>query len=113
SAALDKVFGAASRARILAQYPASAYPTPRLAFVQVTTDSEFTCQSRRVARVFAKRQQEPIYRYIFTQGQENDPALKAARAPHTVEHAFLFPGRYKPTDGEAAVGRQMVGYWTR
>jgi len=113
TAAIDKVFGAASRARILEQYPAKAYPTPRLAFMHVTTDAEFTCQSRRVARAFAKAQKEPVYRYVFAQGQENDPALKAAGVAHTLEHAFLFPGRYRPTETEAAVQRQMVGYWTR
>ena len=113
AAAIDRVFGAASRERILANYPAKSYPTPRLAFMQVTTDSEFACQSRRVARAFSKIQREPVYRYIFTQTQENDPALKAAGVPHTVEHAFIFPGKYKPTEAEVMVQRQMVGYWSR
>jgi para-nitrobenzyl esterase len=113
AAALDKVFGAASRERILAEYPVKSYPTPRLAFMRVTTDAEFTCQSRRVARAFSKTQREPVYRYIFTQAQENDPALKLAGVVHTVEHAFLFPGKYQPAEAEAAIQRQMVGYWTR
>ena len=30
------------------------YPTPRAAFVRVTTDAEFACQSRRVARDFGR-----------------------------------------------------------
>jgi para-nitrobenzyl esterase len=113
AAAIDKVFGAGARERILAQYPVKSYLTPRLAFMQLTTDSEFTCQSRRVARAFAAKQREPVYRYIFTQAQENDPALKAAGVPHTVEHAFLFPGKYQPSEAESAVQRQMAGYWTR
>jgi para-nitrobenzyl esterase len=113
AAAIDKVFGAALRERILAQYPVKSYPTPRLAFMRLTTDSEFTCQSRRVARAFSKMQREPVYRYIFTQAQENDPVLKAAGVVHTVEHAFLFPGKYQPTDAEAAIQRQMAGYWAR
>jgi para-nitrobenzyl esterase len=111
-AAIDRVFGTASRGRILANYPAKSYSTPRLAFMQLTTDSEFTCQSRRVARAFSKMQREPVYRYIFTQAQENDPALRAGGVTHTIEHAFLFPGRYKPTEVEGAIQRQMVGYWT-
>src|SRR5258706_5977062 len=53
------------------------------------SDSEFTCQSRRVARAFSKTQREPVYRYVFTQAQENDPALKASGVAHTVEHARL------------------------
>ena len=113
AAAIDRVFGAASRERILANYPAKLYSTPRLAFMQVTTDSEFTCQSRRVARAFSKMQKEPVYRYFFTQALENDAALKANGVSHTIEHAFLFPGRYQPTEAEAAIQRQMVGYWTR
>jgi para-nitrobenzyl esterase len=113
AAAIDRVFGAGSRERILAQYPLKSYPTPRLAFMRVTTDSEFTCQSRRVARAFSKTQREPVYRYIFTQVQENDPALKAAGVAHTVEHAFLFPGKYQPTEAEAAIQRRMAGYWAR
>jgi para-nitrobenzyl esterase len=113
AAAIDKVFGAVSRERILAQYPVKSYLTPRLAFMRVTTDSEFTCQSRRVARAFSKMQREPVYRYIFTQAQENDPALKAAGVAHTVEHAFLFPGKYQPAEAETAIQRQMAGYWAR
>jgi para-nitrobenzyl esterase len=113
AAAIDRVFGAGSRERILAQYPLKSYPTPRLAFMRVTTDSEFTCQSRRVARAFSKTQREPVYRYIFTQVQENDPALKAAGVAHTAEHAFLFPGKYQPTEAEAAIQRRMAGYWAR
>jgi para-nitrobenzyl esterase len=113
AAAIDRVFGAGSRERILAQYPLNSYPTPRLAFMRATTDSEFTCQSRRVARAFSKTQREPVYRYIFTQVQENDPALKAAGVAHTAEHAFLFPGKYQPTEAEAAIQRRMAGYWAR
>jgi para-nitrobenzyl esterase len=81
--------------------------------MQATTDAEFTCQSRRVAKAFAQKQKEPVYRYVFTQRQENDPALKANGATHTIEHAFLFPGRYQPTEPEAALQRVMVRYWTR
>jgi para-nitrobenzyl esterase len=39
--------------------------------------------------------------------------LKAAGVAHTVEHAFLFPGKYKPTEVEAAIQRQMAAYWVR
>jgi para-nitrobenzyl esterase len=113
AAALDKVFGPASRERILAQYPMKSYPTPRFAFMRVTIDAEFTCQSRRVARAFSKTQREPVYRYIFAQAQENDPALKAAGVPHTIEHAFLFPGKYTPTQAETLIQRQITGYWAR
>jgi para-nitrobenzyl esterase len=90
AAAIDKVFGAAARDRILRLYPARAYPSPRIAFAQVTTDAEFTCQSRRVARVISKVQREPVYRYLFNHVMENDPEVKALGATHTGEHPFLF-----------------------
>jgi len=61
----------------------------------------------------SKAQQQPVYRYLFTQALENDPALKADGVTHTIEQAFLFPGGYKPTEAEATLQRQMVSYWTR
>jgi para-nitrobenzyl esterase len=62
----------------------------------------------------ASVQKEPVYRYLFAHSLENDPALKSARASHTIEHAFLFPQRrYAPTDNDRIIQRQMVDYWTR
>jgi para-nitrobenzyl esterase len=114
-AAVEKVFGAAQRDRVLTQYPASSYPSPRAAFVRVTTDAEFTCQSRRVARTLFKAQKPPVYRYVFAHAQDGDPALKAGGAAHTLEHAYLFParGKYQPTAADTTIAKQMAGYWTR
>jgi para-nitrobenzyl esterase len=115
AAAVDKVFGREARDRIVALYPASAYSTPRRAFAQVTTDAEFTCTSRRVARALSEAQQKPVYRYVFNHLLENDPQQKALGAAHTVEHPFLFgwKGSYRPGDRDRAVQRQLVAYWTR
>jgi len=115
AAAIDKLFGTRARDRILAVYPANAYPTSREAFAQLTTDSEFTCQSRRVARALFQAQKEPVYRYLFNYALENDPELKALGPTHTVEHPFFFAwqGKYRPSDTDRAVQRCMVGYWTR
>jgi para-nitrobenzyl esterase len=114
-AAIDKVFGAQARDRILALYPVGAYPNARRAFAQVTTDSEFTCKSRSVALALSASQQSPVYRYLFNQPLENDPTLKAYGATHTVEHPFLFAwqGTYRPTDTDRTVQRRLVNYWTR
>jgi len=113
--AIEKVFGSAARDRILTMYPLSNYTTPRAAFVQLTTDAQFTCQSMRVARVLFGVQEQPIYRYIFVHSLENDPELKALRANHTIEHVFFFPwqGRYRPSAADLAVQQRMIGYWTR
>lgn len=115
AAALDKLFGIAARERIIAVYPARAYSSPRAAFAQVTTDAEFTCQSRRVARALASSQRQPVYRYMFKHTLDNDPVLKARGASHTIEHPFLFAwqGKYRPSETDLAVQRLMTGYWTR
>ena len=88
---------------------------PRDAFAQLTTDAEFTCQSRRVARALFHAQTEPVYRYLFNYALENDSELKALGPTHTVEHPFFFAwqGKYRPSDADRAVQREMVGYWTR
>jgi para-nitrobenzyl esterase len=115
AAAIDKVFGAAAREQILQLYPASAFASPRHAFTQLTTDAEFTCTSRRVARALTRAQTKPVYRYLFAQALENDPQQKALGPNHTIEHAFLFgwQGKYQPTDADRVVQRQTVLYWTR
>jgi para-nitrobenzyl esterase len=109
------VFGAAHRAAILKLYPASAFASPRHAFAQVTTDAEFTCTSRRVARALTRAHKTPVYRYLFDHALENDPALKTLGPAHTIEHAFLFgwQGKYHPDDVDRTVAHQMVGYWSR
>ncbi len=114
-AQIERTFGAAARDRILAAYPVADYPTPLKAFIQLTTDAQFTCTSRRVARVFSAAQKEPVYRYLFTHTMENDLQLKAVASNHTMEHAFLFPiaGKYKPLESDLTVQKYMVGYWTR
>ena len=115
AATIERVFGAAARDRILKRYPTSAYPSARAAFVQATTDAQFTCVARRVARTLSKAQKEPVYRYFFDHALENDPQLKALGANHTIEHPFFFAwqGKYRPTETDLAVQRRIVGYWVR
>jgi hypothetical protein len=36
---------------ILRQYPAATFATPKEALARLTTDAEFTCEARRIARV--------------------------------------------------------------
>ena len=80
-----------------------------------TTDALFTCQSRRVAQRWPRRQSEPVYRYLFDHTLANDPAQQALGAVHTIEHAFLFgwDGDYRPTAADLAVQRLMVARWTQ
>jgi para-nitrobenzyl esterase len=115
AAAIAKVFGQAQTERIVAEYPLNTYVTPRAAFVKLTTDGEFTCQSRRVARTFASVQDAPVFRYRFSHTLENDPEQRALGPVHTAEHPFLFnwQGSYRPTATDLEIQRHMVGYWTR
>jgi para-nitrobenzyl esterase len=68
-----------------------------------------------VARALSRAQTQPVHRYVFAHALENDPELKALGANHTVEHPFLFAwqGKYRPTEVDRTVQRQMVLYWTR
>jgi para-nitrobenzyl esterase len=111
TSAIEKAFGPESRDAIAAQYPVSAYPNPGRAFMTLTTDALFTCQSRRVARTMAAAQTEPIYRYIFAHSLQHDPN----GASHTVEHPFFFGwrGTYRPTETDLGIQRRMINYWTR
>ncbi|RXZ32332.1 carboxylesterase family protein [Oxalobacteraceae bacterium CAVE-383] len=113
--AVSKVFGSAQADRIVAQYPLDQYETPRAAFVQLTTDGEFTCQSRRVARTFADVQSEPVFRYIFNHALENDPEQKALGPTHTAEHPYMFnwKGTYKPTQTDLDIQKHIISYWSR
>jgi para-nitrobenzyl esterase len=115
AAAVEKVFGAKNRDPILAIYPARGFATPRAGFVKLTTDAEFTCQSRRVARTLQGAQNQKVYRYRFSHLLGQDPEQKARGATHTIEHAFLFAwhGTYKPGPLDAAIQSEMVGYWTQ
>lgn len=114
AAAIAKVFGKAAATRIVETYSAAAFPTPRAAFVKLTTDALFTCQSRRVGRTLSSMQNQPVYRYLFSHALENDPQQKALGAVHTVEHAFFFPwqGSYKPTATDLDIQQRMITYWT-
>jgi carboxylesterase type B len=96
-------------------YPMSAYGTPRAAFVKLTTDAEFTCQSRRVARVLAAAQRQSVYRYRFNHLLAADPEQKARGVTHTGEHPFFFAwsGSYKPSQLDSATQSKMIGYWTQ
>jgi len=111
--AIARVFGAAQVARIAQAYPLSAHASPRDALVKLSTDALFTCQSRRVTRALAAHQAHAVYRYLFDHALENDPALKAQGAVHTVEHPFFFAwqGSYQPTAADLAVQRELVSRW--
>jgi para-nitrobenzyl esterase len=112
-AALAPVYGAETAPRIMAMYPLGAYPTPHAALMQLTTDSFFTCQSRRVARRLARSQAEPVFRYLYSHALDNDAGQRALGAVHTIEHVMFFPwqGKYQPAAADRTVQAAMLERW--
>ena len=112
-------FGALLGALVLAQYPVTAFTSPRAAYVAVTTDARFVCTARRVARAVAANQPEPVYRYHFTHPLDNAGAIfKAYGAYHGLELFFVFRsltevGSYVPSAAELALADAMGRYWNR
>ena len=107
-------YGAIANA-VLAHYPPT--PTPRLAYVRLTTDARFVCPSRQIARKADAGQTAPVRRYFFSY------APNALGAVHGLEIPFVFGtfdgivtpnGQpYQPTATDLALSSAMQGYWTR
>jgi len=100
----------------LAQYPVREYDTPRLALIAMTTDAQFVCPSRTIARTAATSQQEPVFRYFFTQRLSRLPG-SALGAFHGLELFYIFQRLglvqgYPPTDHDLTLQAAMLGYWT-
>ncbi len=119
-AAVYDLFGQPLGDQVLAAYPVSNYATPRLTFVDVSTDYRWICPARMVARAVVNSQNEPVYRLLFTHAQSNPPAATALGAWHGEELMFLFhsftsgvSGLFTPTAAELAMSDQMIGYWSR
>jgi carboxylesterase type B len=114
------LFGQTLGDQVLALYPSSSYPTPRDAFVAVTTDYRWLCPARQLARAAANSQKEPVHRFVFTHAQSGPSVATAQGSWHGEELQFIFHsftsgafGTFVPTAGELALSDQMIGYWAR
>jgi para-nitrobenzyl esterase len=101
----------------LAEYPVREYGTPRQALIAMTTDAQFVCPCRTIARAAAASQQEPVFRYFFTQRLSRLPG-SALGAFHGLELFFVFQRlelvqSYRATKDDLALQAAMLGYWTR
>jgi para-nitrobenzyl esterase len=102
----------------LARYPSSAFPTPRAAYVRLTTDARFVCPAREIAKAADAGQSAPVHRYFF---QYRQPSPFGA--VHGLDVPFVFGtfdaiklmngSSYQPTATDLAVSAAMQGYWTR
>ncbi|MEU6067549.1 carboxylesterase family protein [Streptomyces sp. NPDC047082] len=115
-AALIKAQYPAEAAAILDTYPASAYPSPNVAYSAVGTDRFFACPARGDSRLYSGR--VPVYAYEFND-PEAPPFIPAPHTPqgafHASELAYLFPmDSLRPlTPAQRRLSVTMTGYWAR
>ena len=117
-------FGSGVADEVLSLYPLSDYSSAAYAVIIVDTDFNMSCEVRSVARVATGANREPVWRYFYTHGFENDLSLAPFGAFHTAELFFLFgnfddskqPGGgivYTPSAADLAFSRSLMAYWTR
>ena len=101
---------------ILARYPASAYPSPDLAYATEKTDSLYSCPAHADDLLYATR--VPVYAYEFDD-QHAPPFFDAPTsipqgAFHASEVSYLFPFHdLAPlTASQQQLSSAMVGYWS-
>jgi para-nitrobenzyl esterase len=100
----------------LAQYPAADYPSPRAAYIQLTTDARFVCPSREIAGAVDASQLEPVYRYFFQYRPSPRGAVHGLDVPYvfgTFSAIVLNGLAYQPTATDLALSAAIQGYWTR
>ncbi len=102
--------------RIPAAYPVAEYGSPRLAFTALTSDANFICPARRIARAAVRGQAEPVYRYFFTYPPNNaSPAVRALGAVHGMELFYVFNALdaqgYRPSPGEVELAGFIGAAW--
>ncbi|MEU9670491.1 carboxylesterase family protein [Streptomyces bobili] len=101
---------------VLGTYPASAYPSPNLAYSAVATDQRFACPARADSRLYSNR--APVYAYEFADPQA-PPFIPAPHTPqgafHASELAFLYPMDAVPplTSAQRRLSATMTAYWAR
>ncbi len=102
-------------AAVLRTYPATAYATPKDALARLTTDAEFVCEARRIARVM-HHDGAPVYIYSFEYSV--DP-VTPGRAFHGVDTNFLFgnnfgaPSNHALTPADVSVYEALSTFWRR
>ena len=103
-------------AALLNAYPVAEYGSPRLAFTALTSDANFICPARRIARAAREGQTAPVYRYFFTHPPDNaSPAARALGAVHGMELFYLFQVldalSYRPSPGELELASFIGVSW--
>ena len=100
---------------ILQQYPAAAYNTPKDALARLTTDVEFACEARRVARAMHD-DGAAVFVYSFEYPVD---AVNRGRAFHGLESNLLFGTNFGPpsnhvlTPADNVIFDAMSTFWFR
>lgn len=110
------LFGDTHGSQVLSRYPATSYPSPKKAFVALTTDWQFVCPARRAARALDRGQTQAVYRYLYTHVM--DGPAQALGSAHGLELFYVFQTMsrivgYAPTSADLALERHVLDYWTR
>jgi para-nitrobenzyl esterase len=100
---------------ILRLYPSGAFPSAKDALARLTTDAEFTCEARRIARVM-HHDGAPVYLYSLEYAI--DP-VNPGRAFHGLDSNLIFgnnfgpPSNYGLTTPDLALYDTMSTFWRR
>ena len=105
--------------QVLEQYPVSDYDSGRWAWIAITTDLQFTCNTTLMANMFAEHGQSPVWRYLFSKSSTGLAA--ALRASHGNELFYVFQtlealeeqGGYLPDAQDPIVEAAMGQAWGR
>ncbi len=116
---LQLTLPAALRPQFALEYPpGTTNAEARDSYVRMTSDGQFICPARRVARAARQSLLAPVYRYEFAQGVDA-PLLSAFGAFHGLELFYLFQTLEQSsvaaflTADDQAVASAMMTYWTR
>lgn len=102
---------------VLAQYPATDFPSPMEAMARVVGDGQFVCETSRFARAVSDVH---VPTFVFSYEHViND--LSVGHVIHGVESNILFGNNYIPpvflshalTPADNVLHAAMAGYWTR
>jgi para-nitrobenzyl esterase len=119
---IDALFGPALGAAVQATYPLNAAQTPAQTFDDVLTDSVFSCNARKAAKLIAA-QGVTLYAYEFADANAPmvfvvPPRPEGYGAYHASELQYVFPGNQTIyfgapfTAAQTDLSARMVGFWT-
>jgi len=106
------------RDRLRASYPAGTTPEEaRDAYIRLTSDSQFICPARRIARYASASQEPPVFLYHFVHAVDVGP-LRPLGAFHGLELFYIFQTIERSAAAPAldadddAVSSYLRGYWS-